>query len=156
MAGEDYTAAEARYQSILAIDGKAVMAMLGMADVAMRRNDKTAAISWLTQAVAQDKDSLEPSIRLINFYLETKEFDKAFVEAEMLKRLHPEAVESQVMYARTQVARGDVEGASKSYRSAVRYARFSGRDLLQIASAQRQLKDFEGAFRNAAKGAGNG
>lgn len=151
LARGDYAAAEARYQSVLAINDEAVLALLGMSDIALQRNDTQGAISWLSQAAAQGSESLEPSIRLINLYLATDQLDKAFVEAEMLKRLHPDHQETHVLFARVQTARGDVEGATNSYRTAVRYAGFSGEDLLNIAVAQQGIKDFEGALATLQK-----
>jgi putative PEP-CTERM system TPR-repeat lipoprotein len=146
MSRGDYMAAEARYQSVLAISDQAVLALLGMSEIAMHRQDEQAAISWLTKAVAQDKDTLDPNIRLINLYLATDQVDKAFLETEMFKRRHPEALEAHVLYARVMVLRGETEVAIKSYRNAARFAGFSGEDLLQIAAAQQRLKDFDGAL----------
>jgi putative PEP-CTERM system TPR-repeat lipoprotein len=146
MSRGDYAAAEARYKSVLAISDEAVLALLGMSEIALKRQDEQAAISWLTKAVAQKKDTLEPNIRLINLYLATDQIDKAFVETDIFKRRHPEAVEAHVLYARVMNVRGETDVAIKSYRNAVRFAGFSGEDLLQIAAAQQRLKDFDGAL----------
>ena len=151
MSRGDYAAAEARYQFVLGLSDKAVLALQGMADIALKRNDEVGAIAWLTRAVAQDRDTLEPSIRLINLYLATEQVDEAFVETEMFKRRHPEALEAHVLYARVMDARGETEAAVKSYRTAVRFAGFSGIDLLQIATAQQRLKDYDGALNTLQK-----
>ena len=144
-------AASERFKAILERNGRSASAMMGLADIALARNQPREAVDWLSKAVAMTPDAVDPQARLIGLHLSLGDAVNALKIAENLSATQPENPEALLLLAQAQAASGKKDRAQRSFREAVRYTGFDQRKLIDIANRQVALNDYASARKTLIK-----
>ncbi|WP_426196712.1 XrtA/PEP-CTERM system TPR-repeat protein PrsT [Massilia sp. DWR3-1-1] len=109
-------AASARLKAFLAANPNNVDAMTALANMAVEADRQQEATDWLLKAVAVDPTATTPSVNLISQYLKLKQTQKALDVALQLKVSHADDPDLLDLMGKAQLANGDLDGATDSYR----------------------------------------
>jgi putative PEP-CTERM system TPR-repeat lipoprotein len=137
--------AKGRYELMLERRPDLVPAMVGIARAAESRGDLEETVRWLEKVRQVKPDAVTEQLHLVDTYLRLDKIDAALQLADELKRAHRGDLRVEEAVGRAQIAKGDREGATKTFRVMYGGALDSPSDLKRIASYQALLEDFEGA-----------
>lgn len=138
-------AAEARLKAFVAAHPASVDAMTalaGLADAAGRDADTT---QWLIKAVAVDPTATAPSVNLITQYLKLKQTQKALDIALQLKVAHADEPDLLDLMGKAQLANGDLDGATDSYRKLTVALPRSAQAQMQLGALLTETKKYAAA-----------
>jgi putative PEP-CTERM system TPR-repeat lipoprotein len=110
--------AKKAYEAFVARKPGDVTALLALADLAMVDHDWNGAANFVSQARSAAPDDPKPSIKLVDLYLDQKNFrDAQSIAAELLPLFpkNPDVLDAE---GRVQLASGDAAGAAATYRLA--------------------------------------
>lgn len=107
--------AEKKYKEILIKKADHVPAMVGLAEIASKRGNNEAAISWLNKAAEVDSRNVNVRLQLISHYIETREFEKAQELATRLTQNFPDEPVAYEALGKIQLVRGDTNGALTNF-----------------------------------------
>lgn len=132
--------AQQRFLNILKIDKNNTAAMVALADLsAIRKNEKEYA-SWLEKAVQADPKALEAYHKLIQYYLRTKQNQKATALAQQALQVNRENVNAMNLLGATQLSTGDSAGAISTFIRVTELTPKSSDAFLNLAVAQNTAK----------------
>ncbi|MEQ8235040.1 MAG: PEP-CTERM system TPR-repeat protein PrsT, partial [Gammaproteobacteria bacterium] len=137
--------AATRYLGVLDRESVNLAALSGLARVAMAQGDTSGAIRWLEKARVSDVGALSEVLSLLQLYVATGRLDEAMTVASDLAAQHPETFAAQMAYARLLALKGQPDRARVVYRRCTRFAGYDIAMLRQLANAQLDLRDTDGA-----------
>jgi len=114
-ANKDHKAMEQRYKSILAKSEKHLGALLGMADLAAKKDKLEDAEKWLEKAHKLNPEVPQSGIALISYYLRAKQAPKALQLANTLTQKFSKNPNVLKAAGDAQLAAGEVSSAIRSY-----------------------------------------
>lgn len=128
-------AARMRFENVLAKDKNSVEAMLALADFAAASKKEKEYVEWLDKAAKVAPKELEPKAKLIAYYLDKKENQKALELARETKAANPNNVHVWGLLGRTQLISGEKENAVVSFTKATQLAPDAPRAYLDLGVA---------------------
>lgn len=113
----DGRTADARRELMRALegDGQNPKTLMALADVARMEKKPDEQIEWLKKAVATNRDTIAPRMRLIQAYLDGKKNQQALSEANALNRDFPNNPAAIETVGRTQLAVNDPGAAAATF-----------------------------------------
>lgn len=109
-------AAAARLTAFVEAHPASVDGMTALASMAAAAGRQPEATQWLVKAAAVDPAATAPSVNLITQYLKLKQTQKALDIVLQLKVAHPDEPDILDLMGKVQLANGDLDGATDSYR----------------------------------------
>lgn len=113
----DGRTADARRELMRALegDGQNTKTLMALAEVARVEKKPEERVDWLKKAVATNRDTLAPRLRLIQAYLETNRNKEALAETNALSRDFPNNPAALEATGRTQLAAGEAGAAAATF-----------------------------------------
>ena len=146
MAAKDYAGAENRLKALLSSNEKNVDALYEMANLASRRGQASETLRWLEKASDfAGSDELRPGIALVEYHLRNRAPALALEAAKKLSAKAPDNLSVMLVYGRTQLANGNIDGARSTFSGATRFAEFSEERQTEIATLQLAVNNVPGA-----------
>jgi putative PEP-CTERM system TPR-repeat lipoprotein len=139
--------AVARYEQALGIDGANVAAMMALSRIAFAEDNQKVGVEWLKKAIQAQPQALQPRLRLVDYYLATKDNSGAMVAARELSQLHPQNLLAIDALGRAQFASGQPASAVTAFRRIVGLAPKSPAAHQRLAQALIEIKNFGEARR---------
>ena len=141
-----------RFESVLAADPKNAAALLALADLKLKTRAKPEAVEpYITKAVSAAPTSRTARLAQVNFYLATKQVEKALTAAQEADARIPENPDILDALGRAQQAKGDMNGALATYGKIAGLQTGSPLPYLRKADVNLALKDKEAAKQNLRK-----
>ncbi len=100
-----------QYQNALKINEEHVPSMLGLADIAEKRQDFQAMFGFLQNAVRLDPSQLDAQVKLGKLYLIASDESTALEQAEKALALNPDSVDAKALKSAIMMKIGDRPGA---------------------------------------------
>jgi putative PEP-CTERM system TPR-repeat lipoprotein len=139
----DKKPAEARkvIDAFLTRNPKSALGMQAMAEIIAAEGHPEQAVSWLEKAYATDPEVVGPALALTNYYLYSKQPEKALILARKVQANHPTNDNVQDLLGRAQVANNDASGALETYSKLVNLRPKSAAAQLRLARVHQMLKN---------------
>jgi putative PEP-CTERM system TPR-repeat lipoprotein len=128
--------ARARFESVLAKDKNSAPAMLGLAALAQIEKNDRDYLAWVEKAAKASPNALDPKARLVEYYLQHKETERALGLARDFSFANANSAEAWDLLGRAQLVSGDQEGALTSFGKVVQLAADSPRAYYDLGVAQ--------------------
>jgi len=106
--------ARKRFQNVLAKDANSVPAMLALADLAAKESKDKEYLEWITKAAKADSKAIEPKARLVAYYLNKKENQRALELAHEAQAANADSPQAWELLGQTQTAMGEKDNAIAS------------------------------------------
>ena len=130
-------AAGKRLEELLKQEPRNSEAMYELAVIADRTGQQATAQRWLEQARdTGGSKELRWDLALVDFHLRGGRAAPAFEAAKAASAKAPENLETQMAYARAQLATGDAAGARSTLSAATRYAEYDPAQQVRVANLQ--------------------
>lgn len=123
-----------RFKAFLASNPNDVEAMSALATLAVADGRPQDATAWLVKAAAVDPAAVVPGVNLISHYLQQKQNQKALDLALQLKVSHPDNPDLVDLLGKAQLANGDMEAATDSFRKVTVALPRSAQAQMQLAA----------------------
>jgi tetratricopeptide (TPR) repeat protein len=136
--------AQRLFAQVLAQDPRHARAMIGLADVAIARNDRAGAERHLREAMAAQPNAPEPAIALATFLNATGQPEQAIALYRQVVARSPAAVGARIELAGLLARTGNRTEAEAQYRDAVRRAPLNAQarlGLVQLLMAEQRWPD---------------
>ena len=133
--------AKNRFLAILKTDKSNLDAQLELAKLSGMQGKNDDAKKWLQQASTDHTDNILAGSALVDFYVNTRDDQKALTVARNLRSSHPDSADYLQLLARTQQATNDRQGAIDSLTKLAALHPESASDQLQVAVAYIQAGD---------------
>ncbi len=141
--------AKKRFEAMLARDPKNVQAMLALTEMkASSGATKDEITASLVQVVEADPNQARPRLMLIQHYLNNKEFKLATAAATAAHSKLPDNAEVLEALGRSQIALGDLNQATASFKKLAGLQPDSALPYLRIAEVQVAEKNSDGATQS--------
>lgn len=123
-----------RIKAFLATNPGDVDAMSALATMAVAQGRPQEATDWLVKAAAVDPAAVIPGVNLVSHYLQQKQNQKALDLALQLKVTHPDNPDLLDLLGKAQLANGDMEAATDSFRKLTVALPRSSQAQMQLAA----------------------
>ena len=141
-------AAEARYQKVLTYDESNLKALLALAALAERDGHVEKTAQWLKQAHELHPEATQPTLLLVQHYLQQKETTRALELAETVAVVHPREPAVLKMLAQAQLKTGKEKDALVTLHKLVEVEPRSPEAHYLLGAVQVDQKETEAARSN--------
>ena len=145
LAAKKYDSARRRLESVLAKDRKNVQAMVGLSKLENALGNLKGAVSWLEKARAQNPGAIELGVLLADYYLRTKETQKALALASDLKARHPDHPDVLNVLGQAQFESGAKTTSVTTYRTLASKVPDSATAHYRLATAEMATENYKAA-----------
>jgi len=115
VADKKYAEARRELMRALEADGQNAKTLMALSELARLEGKQDERIDWLKKAVATNRESIAPRLRLIQAYLDTKKNQQAIAEANALSRDFSDNPAALEAIGRAQVAVNDLTAATATF-----------------------------------------
>jgi putative PEP-CTERM system TPR-repeat lipoprotein len=150
IADQKPAAARKRFESMLAQDKTNVRAMMALAGLAAAERNEKGYVAWLEKGVKADPSAMEPRAKLVQYYLDRKENEKALAVARQASGANPNNPVADNLLGIAQFATGDHAAAIATFSRLTEKAPRSPDAHLHLAQAHLAAKQTASA-RDALK-----
>lgn len=152
IAANQIAAAEQRLATLLRDTPKNSDAMAEMARVSERKGQGEEAMRWLLRARdASDRKDMRWNLALMELHLRQGRPQQALEEGKIALAKQPNDLSTLLLYAQSQLALGDTNGARATLGSATRVADFNAPQQTEIARLQLAANNVDGAAYSLSK-----
>lgn len=142
----DFEAAKNNYQKVLEIAPNHLQTQIFLARLGAREGNPQSIIRWLTKAKEGNPESIAPVADLVNYYLQTNQFDKALAEARQFSTGRKIDAASLSLLAQVYVAQKDYKKASSYLQEIIALNKDDINHRMQLAQISTAEQEFEDAL----------
>ena len=148
-AGDPETA-RGHYRQVLKKDAKHIGAMMAMAAIGAKTENRPEVEEWLKKAIEANPQALAPRLQLVQHYTKSSEFRRALQIAREMNQNIPNNLRALEILGRAETAAGEPISAVETFRRVVGLSPKSARAHGMLAGARMAANDFKSARKDLA------